>query len=417
MQSRHFALLAMLLTVLAGLAPASSLAAPPTIYNLGTLDGMPNSIGMSVNNRGQVAGWSLKGDPFNGTYRSFLYTGTPGIDGVMHDLGNLGGGSSLAAAVNDSGQVAGMSYGPTGNVGQHAYLYTGTPGVDGAMADLAGGNSGGSGVNASGQVVGYSAHGSNHAFLYTGTPGINGVIHDLGTLGGIESEASAVNASGQVVGGSQLSDFSHWHAFLYAGTPGVDGIMHDLGTLDSGAESHAYAINDKGQVTGVSHAENNNVQYAFLYTGTPGVDGVMHSLGSLGGAVSQGLAINSAGQVAGISARADGALRYFLYTGTPGVDGKMIDLDLWLDAINPVEGAKWTLRHHSNLGNRGMGLSDSGLLTGTGYYDDGPGGLSDGDRAFLLDISSLVNVPEPSSLALLALAVLGLQRRQQLPRT
>jgi hypothetical protein len=103
-------------------------------------------------------------------------------------------------------------------------------------------------------------------------------------------------------------------------------------------------------------------------------------------------------------------LHYFLYAGTPGVDGQMIDLDAWLDANNPVDGAKWTLRHHSSSGPLGMGLSDSGWLTGTGYYNDGPGGLSDGDRAFLLDISSLI-VPEPSSLALLALAVPALIRR------
>ena len=73
----------------------------------------------------------------------------------------------------------------------------------------------------------------------------------------------------------------------------------------------------------------------------------------------------------------------FLYTGTPGVDGVLIDLNAWLDANNPVEGAKWRLTY-------GSGINDNGLITGDGYYDDGPGGLSDGYRAFLLDASSLL---------------------------
>ena len=73
----------------------------------------------------------------------------------------------------------------------------------------------------------------------------------------------------------------------------------------------------------------------------------------------------------------------------------MIDLDAWLDANNPTEGAKWTLI-------RARGLTDTGLITGDGYYNDGPGGLSDGTRAFLLDASSLV-VPEPSSFVLLGI--------------
>jgi hypothetical protein len=96
-----------------------------------------------------------------------------------------------------------------------------------------------------------------------------------------------------------------------------------------------------------------------------------------------------------------------LYVGTPGVDGHMIDLDAWLDANNPTEGAKWTLI-------RARGLTDTGLITGDGYYNDGPGGLSDGTRAFLLDASSLV-VPEPSSFVLLGIGAAGLLSFRKMP--
>ena len=64
----------------------------------------------------------------------------------------------------------------------------------------------------------------------------------------------------------------------------------------------------------------------------------------------------------------------------------MIDLDAWLDANNPTEGAKWTL-------DTAYRLNDTGLITGWGWYDDGQG-LGEVSRAFLLDASALV-VPQP----------------------
>jgi probable HAF family extracellular repeat protein len=226
-------------------------------------------------------------------------------------------------------------------------------------------------------------NGSYTAFLYTGAPGSDGVMHDLGMLWGED-----LNDAGQVIG-AHLS-----HAALYTGMPGSGGAIADLGTL-GGPESVGVGINNFGQVTGNS-ATASGASHAFLYTGTPGSGGVMHDLDTLGGTNSSGFAINAAGNIVGQSDTTDGESHAFLYTGTPGLDGRMIDLDGWLDANNPAEGAKWTLEFATDL-------NAFGFITGTGYYDDGPGGLSDGTRAFLLDASSIV--PEPSSLALLILAV------------
>ena len=176
--------------------------------------------------------------------------------------------------------------------------------------------------------------------------------------------------------------------------------MVDLGTL-GGMTSIGWAINASGQVAGQSQIAGSSAHHAFLYTGTPGSGGVMADLGTLGGTNSYGYAINVSGQVAGYSHLSDNATRHaFLYTGTPGAGGHMIDLDVWLDANNPGEGAKWTL-------NVAEGLTDTGLITGTGDYNDGPGGLSDGMRAFLLDASALV-VPEPAGFVMMGIGAVGL---------
>jgi probable HAF family extracellular repeat protein len=203
---------------------------------------------------------------------------------------------------------------------------------------------------------------------------------DLGTLGGGSSLGGAINNLGQVTGRSDLSAPSiQYHAFLYTGTPGSGGAMADLGTL-GGNFSTGRGINDSGQVVGDS-STTDSPYHAFLYTGIPGNGGAMHDLGTLpGDASSSANAINAAGLVVGNS----GVSGVFLYVGTPGTDGHMIDLNAWLDANNPIEGAKWTL-------GTAFGITDSGLITGTGDYNDGPGGLSDGGRAFLLDASSLTH--------------------------
>jgi probable HAF family extracellular repeat protein len=178
--------------------------------------------------------------------------------------------------------------------------------------------------------------------------------------------------------------------------------MLDLGTL-GGRYSSSRGINDNGQVTGQSSLAGEAANHAFLYTNVAGRGEDMVDLGTLGGSYSGGFAINDAGQVVGISLTADGAQHIFLYVGMPGADGHMIDLDAWLDATNPTEGAKWTLTE-------AHGINNAGLITGAGLFNDGPGGLSDGKRAFVLDVSSLV--PEPHSCSLLAVCAAMMRRRR-----
>ena len=390
-----------LLTVLLLTSAASHvLAASGDVYNLGTLGGT-TSTGFGVNAAGQVTGISVTAD---GELHAFLYSGPPGSGGAMADLGTLGGVTSKGWGINANGQVAGESYFSRSSSNTHAFLYTGTPGSGGAMVDLGSLVGGASvaapsfagGINANGQVAGTSVvagSSATHAFRYTGTPGSGGAMTDLGTLGGLESIGIDINTGGQVTGYSETGGNNNtYHAFLYTGTPGSGGAMADLGTLAGAGDSYGGAINDSGQVTGYSG------EHAFLYTGTPGSGGAMADLGTLGRG-SRGWGINANGQVAGESDTIDFARHAFLYTGRPGADGHMIDLDAWLDANNPTEGAKWTLL-------AAQGLTDTGLITGVGDYNDGPGGLTDGTRAFLLEASTLV--PEPATGILFIIALLGL---------
>src|SRR5829696_2238638 len=106
----------------------------------------------------------------------------------VQDLGTLGGSSSYATGINDSGQVIGDSYTSAGE--QHAFLYDvgATPKMQ-DLGTLGGSSSYATGINDSGQVVGdsYTSAGEQHAFLYD--EGATPKMQDLCTLGGSSNYA------------------------------------------------------------------------------------------------------------------------------------------------------------------------------------------------------------------------------------
>jgi probable HAF family extracellular repeat protein len=393
----------------AALPAHNCLGAAGDIRNLGTLGG-PRSFGFGVNNSGQVAGHSMTTSSL-GSERAFRYDPALGGGGVMYNLGTFGGMSS-GSGINNLGQVAGSA----GGGASRAFRYDGTPGSGEIMHNLGilpgGFHSYGVAVNDAGQVAGRadvpSVHGDMHVFRYDGTPGSGGVMHDLGSFGGLQSYVGGINESGQVSGSSYTSggdNFSE-RAFRYDGTPGIDGIMCNLGTL-GGRTSVGRGINDSGQVVGYSEtALFSQVNHAFRYDGTPGIDGVMHDLGAPAGATfSQAHGINDAGFIVGQAGAGTPENPPFAVLWRP--DFSSVNLDLWLDSVNPSLGAYWQL-------GVAYDISDIGFITGVGAYSDGPGGLTDGERAYLLDGSTLV-VPEPAVLSLMALVALPLvrQRRQR----
>ena len=90
---------------------------------------------------------------------------------------------------------------------------------------------------------------------------------DLGTLGGSASFAYGINAAGQVVGWSHMPGDAAIHGFLYSG-----GAMTDLNLLPEVAafgfsSLAAYGLNDSGQITGYGWIGGQ--YHAFLLTPVP----------------------------------------------------------------------------------------------------------------------------------------------------
>jgi probable HAF family extracellular repeat protein len=225
------------------------------IVDLGTLGGSfsyPNF----MNNRGEVVGIAQNTvpDPY-----SFLGVGTEthGFiwrNGYMEDLGTLGGPDSWAAAVNESGQVAGWAFtNSTPNLvtnipTQDPFLWQdgrmidlgtlgGTEGVTGSFGGVGGGA-----INRRGQVVGTSNLAgdlTHHAFLWN-----EGALTDLGTLGGSNAEAYWINDAGEIVGRADVPGPNQYHhGFLWK-----SGVMTDLGVANRWPCSTAIDINAKGQI-------------------------------------------------------------------------------------------------------------------------------------------------------------------------
>jgi probable HAF family extracellular repeat protein len=200
--------------------------------------------------------------------------------GKMIDLGTLGGNSSNAYDINQTGQIAGYSKTATGQT--HAARYAGGAWQD--LSTLGGTSSYGYGINDLGQVVGssYDAAGHRHAFLWTPEGG----MIQLSAIPGTYSVAWDINNSGQIVGAYRDGEGNE-QGFLWSG-----GVMTTLTQGFGGA----YAINDNGQVTGED--ERNGVAHAFLYD----IEGEeMKDLGVLAGLASWGTGLNNLVQVVGWS--------------------------------------------------------------------------------------------------------------------
>ncbi len=283
---------------------------------------------LSINDSGWVAG---------GRY---LWAG-----GTTTDLGTLGGATTIAEAVNNSGQVVGRSRDANDNM--QAFLWQG--GVM-AMLPTLGGQSGyATAINEIGEVVGYTDAAASptatslQATFWT-TQG-TAVAMDPGRG---TSRATALNDSGMAagdVGGAgfrwengtvttfgqrtspfisdidafgNLSGFVANEASLWA----PDGTLTKLGSF--GASSYAHALNDAGAVVGHSFTDNYDMR-AFIV-----LSGVMYDLNDpafvdLAGTgwteLRMGHDINELGQIVGVGTRDGVADQVFILTPVPEPGG------------------------------------------------------------------------------------------------
>jgi probable HAF family extracellular repeat protein len=255
------------------------------IWRSGVMSALPtlggnNGFATGANNHGQVVGWAENAvhdptcvPPQVLQFRAVVWES----DGNrIHELPPLPGDTSGAAtAINDSGQIVGISGTCDQAVGRftaaHAVLWE-----NGGVTDI--GNLGGAAwntpmaINQQGDIVGFAGQPGDdpdnpqlHAFLWTRHDG----IQDLGALpGDVYSEAHGINERRQIVGIS-CDAAGSCRAFLWQ-----NGVITDLNTLVQAGYADvlttAQDINDLGEITGRAFDPDTGERPAFVATPIPG---------------------------------------------------------------------------------------------------------------------------------------------------
>ncbi len=185
--------------------------------------------------------------------------------GVMKSLPTLGGNNGFATEVNNRGQVVGWAettvHDPTCTAPQvlqfRAVMWEPRRGRTQQLPPLPGDStSAATAINDRGQVAGISGDcndavgkfSARHAVLWD-----HGSVTDIGNLGGVAwNTPMAINERGDIVGFSDTTgDFDgtpNQRAFLW--TRG--GGLRNLGLLPGDATSEAHGINEEGQIVGIS---------------------------------------------------------------------------------------------------------------------------------------------------------------------
>ncbi len=298
----------------------------------------------AVNDAGQVAGALHDVGVYYYIYNSSTnsynqYPATYGLrtgpDGQgLNEIAPYGGHNASLFAINASGGAVGVTgTTPPYNAfdGPQRGLLAAIDGSETLLSTLGGQTSAAYAINDSGLIAGAatlapatSAY-PQHAALWQ-----NGQVTDLGTLGGPNSLAYGINATGQVVGASDiaapLDGYRGQHPFLWQ-----SGQMTDLGMPPGGSSGIAKGINLSGQVVGNGQTSlgnptypypNGSQQVAMLWQGGQAYDLNTTLIGDTGWLLTDAAALNDSGLIVG-SGLINGQTHAYLLTpvvpGTPRV--------------------------------------------------------------------------------------------------
>ena len=213
------------------------------------------SSAIAINASGQVAGDTSTPSG----QEAFVWTKATGVQ-------VFGPGDSFAEAINRFGKVAGSAGANRGRT-FYAFVWSKTTGMTN-LGKLPGYDSSQPlAINDLGQVVGLSYCAFNcikkeHATLWGKT---KGSILDLGVLPGtLLSLAEGINNLGQVVGLSAPIGANPGHAFVWSSSTGMLDLNNLIAANSGWLLESATAINDKGQIVG--NGTLNGQTEAFLLT-------------------------------------------------------------------------------------------------------------------------------------------------------
>lgn len=329
--------LALILTASATYVQAQTY--PYQITDLGTLAGADKLWAIAVSDTGYVAGYTEKA-PY-GVYHAFRWS-----NGVARDLGTLGGNTSRANGVNNTGKVAGESQVKNGQA--RAFLYDGAK-----MVDLTGKASSAYGINNTDRVVGdigsraftwkanswnylpglTGATGSGHAnavndndLIVGSSPNAaglnraivwqNGVISVLAQpVGFTHSKANAVNNNGVVAGNAYATDWWDGVPVLW-----INGLPQMLPLAEGTYGGSAYGIDMAGHVLGIFDTDPapNAISVVRRYwDGTAWQNPNDLVDPAAGWYVGAPMAISNNGNMAGVGGHPAGTSRSFLMTPIP----------------------------------------------------------------------------------------------------